>query len=176
MTKTKIGMLICMTLRQLPVQQELQVDIGINGRAHHDVVRVGRLVVFLPSERRTEIPFVIQGQAGSQSGNPGTLKDIYRQGISQFLTIVEGVIPDTDSLNGIGIPFAEIRLGRKPETVFQVAGEHLADGLLRGVFTFEKSMGLKNVPRSEVGFQQVHDFPGPVLVVSGMEAEGVSHG
>ena len=66
--------------RQLPVEQKAQIDVGIDFRAYRPVVGIGKGIVFLPAERSSEIPFLIQGQSSGQAGDARPLESVDRHG------------------------------------------------------------------------------------------------
>lgn len=136
--------------RQLPVQEEAGVDVGVDARADYVVVEVGVGGILLPAEGGAEVPFVVQCQAGSEPRDACALEDVDGRGRAHLVGVEERVPGHADALIGRRIEAAQARLGREAEGVFQVDAQGRVDGTLGGVVAPEEAGGGKDVAGVEV--------------------------
>ncbi len=136
--------------RQLPVQEEAGVDVGVDARADHVVVEVGVGGILLPAEGGAEVPFVVQRQAGSEPRDACALEDVDGRGCAHLVGVEERVPGHADALIGRRIETAQVRLGREAEGVFQVDAQGCVDGALGGVVAPEEAGGGEDVAGAEV--------------------------
>ena len=66
----------------LPVQEKAQIDVGIGFRAYHVVIEVVDIVVFLPSERSAEVPFIVQREPSAEGSDARGLEHVDCHGIA----------------------------------------------------------------------------------------------
>ena len=148
--------------RQAPVQEEAQVDVGVDAGAVHHVVRVEFLVVLLPAEGGAEVPLVVQGQAGCKAGDAGALEGVERYGRTCFRVVEEGVDRESDALRGMRIEPSEARVGVELDAVLQVGGEEgvhapplVVASLVEAVAAPEEAAGGGEVGGAHVGGETV---------------------
>lgn len=143
---------------QLPVQQEARTDIGIDGRTYHIIVRIALRIELLPPERSSEIPFIVQRQAGRQTGYPRALKHIHRHRTPHFRSLGKCIISHSDTLIGMRIKLSVTRVRSKLKRVPQMSRQLSTDGSSFRIVSFEKAMGRKNIRRAEIYSDAVHRF------------------
>ena len=122
-------------LREQPVEVEIDVEVGVDPRPHHDVGAVVVRVVGFPSERQAEIPLVVERQPPAYPRDARPLENIKRHGAAQLLPVFETVVGDPDSLIGASVYPVGTRSGLEAERVAQVGGDgpktvHLMSHLL----------------------------------------------
>ena len=81
-----------------PLEQEIDVEVGVDLRPHHYVAGVGVGVVGLPAERESEIPFVVEREPGCEPCDAGSLEEVDRHGIPDFVGALEVVVGDAEAL------------------------------------------------------------------------------
>ena len=134
----------------LPVKQQTKVDIRIYFRTNYIVHRIRFLIIFLPSERRSKIPLIVERQTRGYTHYPGSLECINSQRISYFFRIEESIIPHSDSLYGMRVYFPPISVGRKLESILHMSGKGLSDRSLSCIHAFKESVCRKCIGRTKI--------------------------
>ncbi len=150
--------------REHPPEEEVHVEEGVDLRPHHGVEAVVVPVIGFPSERKAEIPFVVERQAARQAGDARSLEQVGRDGIAQLLRIGEVVVGDAEPLIDTAVSPVRGRSRPEAEGVFQVCREREIDGQLREVLAPKKGVDREDMLGPELRADTVRQPPGPLSV------------
>ena len=151
--------------RKPPIEHQPQIDIGIDLRTDHRVERIGLLVVPLPSERKAEIPFVVQREPLRQRRDARMLEDIESDRRTDLGAVEKSVVSYADTLIREGVIPAETGVAAELERIFQMDGQRLPERVPLGIGPLEKTACPKERSRTDIEADLVDEFTGALQAV-----------
>ena len=146
-------------LREQPVEVEIDVEVGVDPRPHHDVGAVVVRVVGFPSERQAEIPLVVERYQRADACDARALEEVDGNRVAQLPAVAEAVIGDPDPLVYAAVDAVGARPGAETERITQVGGQRALDRFARHVGPCEKDVRRGNVLRAEFRADAVDEPP-----------------
>ena len=143
--------------QDVPAQETVDADVGVDLRPHHPVVGVALRVVGLPAERKAEVPFVVEREPPAEPCDAGALVEVERHGVSQLVGRPEVEVGEPDALVDPAEEPVEARAGAVLPAVAQVSREGEIDGPAAAVGSLHEGVGREDVCGAEFGAQAVHD-------------------
>ena len=137
-----------------PPQIEVGVDIGGHFRSDNLILWVGFLIVWMPVEGKSQVPFIIERQAGGESLDGRTLKDKSRQRVPQLW--IQVVVSQTNALVSILVRLCLHTGLWHLKGIFQASGEGMVHRSSLIVCPFEVRVGVQNGRWNNVPFQSVN--------------------
>ena len=154
-------------LREQPVEVEIDVEVGVDPRPHHDVGAVVVRVVRFPSERQAEIPLVVERYQRADACDARALEEVDGNRVAQLPAVAEAVIGDPNSLVYAAVDTVGARPGAEAERITQVGGQRALDRLACHVGSGQKDVRRGNVLRAELRADAVDEPPPPACRVRG---------
>jgi len=146
-------------LREQPVEVEIDVEVGVDPRPHHDVGAVVVRVVGFPSERQAEIPLVVERYQRADACDARALEEVDGNRVAQLPAVAEAVIGDPDPLVYAAVDTVGARPGAETERITQVGGQRALDRFARHVGPCQKDVRRGNVLRAEFRADAVDEPP-----------------